>query len=313
MADTAVLDAPVDTGAPAAPETGLPEAFLWEDGEPSAQPAAETEQAEAVADADAEPDGEPAPEQEEPAEDNPFAGLTPEQVKAKVDEMVAEARKDAEARARESERQRQESAREAAVKQATREQYAARVQQAIDRSPAKAKAYLAQGFQQVIAKAAETGEAYQFNPQVLDQALNGISQDIAVTMWEGFNGEHRAILDELGYQPDTKDLELIQDATARGDPTHAARTWTHLMYKASYGAAYAEARKDVEAELQAADKLRQTHEAVTKANAQPQPLRVAGTTARQNFDQIIRGTSSDPKAFDERAKAFERKYGVPLA
>ena len=311
MADTAVLERPADTGAvaPEATETTPEVGIRWEFGDSAGGDAAETEHVETPEALVAEPDAEPADDAEPEAESNPFEGLDAKAAKELAAKMLADAEKNIEARARESERQRAQ----ATAKAQTRQGYAELVRRAQQRGPAQARQFLERGFSQVIQRAAETGEAHQFNPQVLDGALAQMAQDISVAQWEGFNAEHRNIIDELGYKLDADDLEKVHDAHTAGDPAMAARTWTHLMYKAAYAAAYSEAKRDVEKELGAVQKLKETHEAVGKANAQPQPLRVSGSTARQNFDQIIRGTSGGTDALVEKMRAFEAKHGVKLS
>lgn len=304
--DTGVIDRPADTGATVAEATDTTEhepnvGFVWEDGEPAGDSPAEM----GADEPEAQASGDDTPEPEEETEPNPFDGLDPKAAKALHDKMVEDARKDTEARVRESARQQQINATREASENARRESYAQLAQQVYQDSPQRIAGEVTALFQQVINEAVEMGEARRVNPAMLQPLMNRAAQQAFVSQWEGMNAEHRQVLSDLQYEPDQDDLKAISDAQAYGDPGHAVRTWVHLMRKAAYGSAYAEAKRDIEKELNAAQTLRETHEKVTAANKQPQPLRVGGgRPASSNDDQILAGGGTRA----EKEAAFNRKY-----
>lgn len=254
-----------------------------------------------------ETDVEETPETDDEGDEPDFALMTPEEIKAYLDERVAAARRDVEARTRESERRKAETA--AQQVREDEQQRAASATRA--RADADMKGGLARdveaGIKEVVDASFEKGEYVGINPDWLRVVVTRAAGVAAYAEVSAQEEEAKRLLAERfpSYRQSAEVSEQVRKAAASNDAAAVVAARLAVITEA--------VREQLETETEAKVKARMATEQKTKAtqaqgarrtnpDASPTPVSGASTAGagRLTFDRLRRMSTEELLAYEQR-------------
>lgn len=248
----------------------------------------------------------------EPGSEDPFAGLTPAEIRAKIaEEVKAEVEREAEAKKAQALKDQRAALENEQRQQARVQAELAEIQRAQWANTQQGRAQIKQALAQYFKQAVDSDEG--FNPDALDgiteQIYRGVqfrhfADDIATPMQRvvrAFGQDftiHPSFLEEWNAGLRTRNTELMARALSG--------SVSQLAFQKGIEYAKAEMAREAEGEAKATEEARALQAERKRATGSVQPTNARGTALRGDYDRIL--NTAKPGS-PEWERAYEAKFG----